>query len=77
MVVLIPKIDRGIWPVQLMNALCGYRNYSHHEINAFMHNIFEVSVDWVEKFSELKKQIEEPVHNLIDMTMVKIIKKFI
>lgn len=59
--------NRGTgWPVQLMTALCGYRNYSHHEMNAFMNNIFEVSVDWVEKFSELKKQIEKPVHNLID-----------
>lgn len=59
--------NRGTgWPAQLMNALCGVRNYSHHEMNSFMNNIFEVSVDWVEKFSELKKQIENPVHNLID-----------
>ena len=59
--------NRGTgWPVQLMNALCGYKNFSHHELNAFMNNIFEVSVDWVEKFSEIKEQIEKPVHSLID-----------
>ena len=51
--------NRGLTQaVQLMDELCGYRNYSHHEINSYAVNIFEVSVDWVEKFSELKKQIE-------------------